>query len=155
MMHQMDVKYVFLNGPIEEEAQIGQPPGFEIEGHWERVYKLRKAHYGLKKDPKAWNRRIDGYLCTIGFQRCTSEHEAYMKNDTNVDVLIVCPQVNDLLVARSKDASISNFMFQMMQELEMINLGEFSYFQGIEFKRIKEGDSNASAQVCYLYTKEV
>jgi len=47
-MSQMDVKSAFLNGPLEEEVYIIQPPGFEKEGRKHLVYRLRKALYGLK-----------------------------------------------------------------------------------------------------------
>jgi hypothetical protein len=47
-LHQMDVKSAFLNVVLEEEVYVRQPPGFESEKYPYRVYKLRKALYGLK-----------------------------------------------------------------------------------------------------------
>jgi hypothetical protein len=47
-LHQMDVKSVFLNGVLEEEVYVRQPPGFKIEKYSHQVYKLRKVLYGLK-----------------------------------------------------------------------------------------------------------
>jgi hypothetical protein len=44
----MDVKSAFLNGVLEEEVYVRQPPGFECEKYPHRVYKLRKALYWLK-----------------------------------------------------------------------------------------------------------
>jgi hypothetical protein len=46
-LHQMDVKSAFLNGVLKEEVYVRQPPGFESEKYPHKVYKLRKALYGL------------------------------------------------------------------------------------------------------------
>ena len=51
---QMDVKSAFLNGFIEEEVYVKQPPSFENPKFPNRVYKLQKALYGLKQTPRAW-----------------------------------------------------------------------------------------------------
>nr|GEX70226.1 retrovirus-related Pol polyprotein from transposon TNT 1-94 [Tanacetum cinerariifolium] len=47
---QMDVKTAFLNGPLKEEVYVVQPDGFVDPDHPEKVYRLRKALYGLKED---------------------------------------------------------------------------------------------------------
>ncbi|GKB99177.1 retrovirus-related pol polyprotein from transposon TNT 1-94, partial [Tanacetum coccineum] len=52
-LFQMDVKSVFLNGFINEEVYVAQPPGFINFAKPNHVYRLKKALYGLKQTPKA------------------------------------------------------------------------------------------------------
>jgi len=47
-VHQMDVMSTFLNGYLEEEVYVRQPPGYEVDGQEDKVYRLKKALYGLK-----------------------------------------------------------------------------------------------------------
>jgi hypothetical protein len=42
-LYQMEVKSAFLNGVIQEEVYVRQPPGFENPKYPIRVYKLSKA----------------------------------------------------------------------------------------------------------------
>ena len=60
----MDVKSGFLNGYINEEVYVEQPPGFEDDKKPDHMYKLKKTLYGLKQAPMCTNRLIrltDGY----------------------------------------------------------------------------------------------
>ncbi|GKG30570.1 zinc finger, CCHC-type containing protein, partial [Tanacetum coccineum] len=50
--HQMDVKTIFLNGDLEEEAYMKQPEGFVMPGNEHKVCKLVKSLYRLKQAPK-------------------------------------------------------------------------------------------------------
>ena len=67
LLYQMDVKSAFLNGKIEEEVYVAQPPGFEDPKHPDMVYKLNKALYGLKQAPRAWYDTIKDFLKSKGF----------------------------------------------------------------------------------------
>jgi len=46
-LHQMDVKTVFLNGDLEEEAYMKQPESFD--DNTQKACKLNKYIYGLKQ----------------------------------------------------------------------------------------------------------
>ncbi|GJR99511.1 retrovirus-related pol polyprotein from transposon TNT 1-94 [Tanacetum coccineum] len=50
-LYQMDVKSAFLNGFINEEVYVAQPPGFIDFEKPNYVYKLKKALYGLQAAP--------------------------------------------------------------------------------------------------------
>jgi hypothetical protein len=58
----MDVKSSFLNGVIQEEVYVTQPPDFENPKYPHRVYKLSKALYELKQAPWAWYARFKMFL---------------------------------------------------------------------------------------------
>ncbi|KAI3693028.1 hypothetical protein L6452_32856 [Arctium lappa] len=52
-VYQMDVKSTFLNGKLNEEVYVQQPPGFENTEFPNHVYYLDKALYGVKQAPRA------------------------------------------------------------------------------------------------------
>ncbi|GKE23799.1 gag-pol polyprotein [Tanacetum coccineum] len=52
-IYQIDVKMVFLKGCVKEEVYDRQPDGFVDQDHPKRVYRLKKALYGLKRALRA------------------------------------------------------------------------------------------------------
>ena len=66
-LYQIDVKSAFLNGYINEELYVEQPPDFEDDKKPDHVYKLKKALYGLKQAPRAWYERLRDFLLSKGF----------------------------------------------------------------------------------------
>jgi hypothetical protein len=66
-LYQMDVKRAFLNGVIQEEVYVRQPPGFKSPKYPDRVYKLSKALYGLKQTLRTWCARLMTFLLEHGY----------------------------------------------------------------------------------------
>ena len=64
----MDIKSAFLNGKIEEEVYVKQPPGFVNPKKPNHIYKLHKALYGLKQAPRAWYKCLTMFLIEKGFE---------------------------------------------------------------------------------------
>lgn len=110
-----------------------------MQGNEAKVYKLNNALYGLKQAPRAWNKRIDSFLIQMGFVKCVLEHGVYIMAQSESDVLLACLYVDELLVTGSKDSEIIGFKREMMSEFEISDLGELSYFLGLEFNRIERG----------------
>ena len=54
-LHQMDIKNVFLQGELEEEVYMVQPPNFESNIHLKAICQLKKPLYGLKQALCAWH----------------------------------------------------------------------------------------------------
>jgi hypothetical protein len=96
-LHEMDVKTTFLNGVIEEEVYIEQPPGFEVEYRKTHVCRLKKALYGLKQAPRAWYGIIDSFLTSLGFTKGKADSNLYFKV-MNDEPIILLLYVDDLFL---------------------------------------------------------
>ena len=92
----MDVKSVFLNGFIEEEVYIVQPPDFIDPTHADYVFKLEKALYGLKQAPRAWYERLSTFLISNGFMKGKIDTTLFTKHVDN-DILIMQIYVDDII----------------------------------------------------------
>jgi hypothetical protein len=125
------VKSAFLNGDLMEEVYVQQPPGFVVEDGSGKVLKLRKALYGLRQAPRAWNTRLDNELIKLGFVRNPLEHVVYRRLDKS-GYTLVGVYVDDLIIIGSSNASVDDFKKEMMQNFSMSDLGLLSYYLGIQ-----------------------
>ena len=95
-VYQMDVKSAFLNGELEEEVYVSQPPGFEDPNFPDYVYYLLKALYGLKQAPKAWYETLSKFLLDNHFTRGTVDKTLLFRN-VNDSTILVQIYVDDII----------------------------------------------------------
>jgi hypothetical protein len=124
-LHQMDVKSAFLNGVLEEEVYVRQPPGFESEKYPHQVYNLRKALYGLNQVPRAWYGRLRGFLFDRGFEMGKVDQTMFLLRQGR-DILIVQVYVDDIVFGGSSNSLVGRFAEDMSREFEMSMMGEGS-----------------------------
>ncbi|KAK2994058.1 hypothetical protein RJ640_010687 [Escallonia rubra] len=132
---EQSLELTFLNGYLQEEIYVKQPPGFVVEGFEDKVLKLKKALYGLKQAPRAWYSRIDGYFTDQGFRRSKSEPTLYIKTRGNTETLIVSLYVDDLIYTGNSEPMIQEFKEDMMKTFKMSDLGLMHYFLCIEISQ--------------------
>ncbi|WVZ75905.1 LOW QUALITY PROTEIN: hypothetical protein U9M48_023924 [Paspalum notatum var. saurae] len=137
-LQQMDVKSAFLNGFIEEEVYVRQPPGFESAKFPDQVYKLRKAFYGLKQALRAWYDRLKSFLLMSGFVMGSVDKTLFLLSRGG-GTLIVQIYIDDKIFGGSSHALVSSFAEQMSREFEMSLLGELQFFLGLQIKQGLEG----------------
>jgi hypothetical protein len=133
-VHHMDVKSAFLNGELEEEVYVQQPPGFADAKHGGHVLKLHKALYGLRQAPRAWNAKLHDSLQSLGFERCPLEHALYRRGGCD-NFLLIGVYVDDLIITGSDVEEIAKFKEQMHGMFRMSDLGLLSYYLGIEVEQ--------------------
>jgi hypothetical protein len=146
----MDVKSAFLNGFLEEEVYVRQPPGFESVVFPHKVYRLRKVLYGLKQAPRAWYGRLRGFLFSKGFEMGKVDKTPFLLRKGN-DILIVQVYVDDIIFGGSSHSLVARFAEDMSKEFEMFMMGELQFFLSLQIKQAKEGTFVHQAK----YTKDI
>ena len=135
---QMDVKSAFLNGDLQEEVYVEQPPGFVLSGKEDMIYRLHKALYGLKQAPRAWYQRIDSFFGKLGLHRSHVDSNLYTLLEGALIVVIII-YVDDLIITGSHTSRIRSVMADLSREFEMTDLGLLHYFLGFEVWQTPQG----------------
>ncbi|GJV02043.1 retrovirus-related pol polyprotein from transposon TNT 1-94 [Tanacetum coccineum] len=137
-LYQMDVKSAFLNGFINEEVYVAQPPGFIDFAKPNYVYKLKKALYGLKQAPKAWYDRLKAFLIKHNYSMGMVDNTLFTKKkDSNL--IIVQIYVDDIIFGSTCQEMCDDFAKIMHDEFEMSMMGELNFFLGLQIKQLDDG----------------
>jgi hypothetical protein len=136
-LYQMDVKSAFLNGVIQKEVYIRQPPGFENLKYPNRVYKFSKALYELKQAPRAWYARLKTFLLEHVYVMESVDKTLFTLNH-DIDFLLVQIYMDDIIFGASSHSLVSSFQEMMESEFQMSMMGELTFFLGIQVKQIKQ-----------------
>ena len=135
---QMDVKSAFLNGELEEEVYVEQPPGFIDPKYPDHVYRLDKALYGLKQAPRAWYETLAQFLLESGFKRGAIDKTLFYLNHGK-DLLLVQIYVDDIIFGSTNNKLCEKFSKLMQSRYQMSMMGEMSYFLGLQVKQTDDG----------------
>jgi histone deacetylase 1/2 len=76
-LRQLDIQNEFLNGILEEEVFMHQPPGFEDPAYPSHLCHLCKAIYGLKQAPGA-HARLSTVLGSLGFRASIADTSLFI-----------------------------------------------------------------------------
>ena len=137
-VHQLDVKTAFLNGDLQEEVYVKQPPGFAMKGKEHMVCRLNKALYGLKQAPRAWYEKIHKHLIALGFTCSPIESTLYVCKD-GVDLIVLVLYVDDILLTGPCAAKLDILMVDLQYSFDVTYLGLLSYYLGIQFVSVEGG----------------
>ncbi|CAI7832065.1 unnamed protein product [Closterium sp. NIES-53] len=119
---QMDISTAFLNGILEEDVYMTQPPGYE-DGTG-RVCKLKKSIYGLKQAPRCWYQKLAAVLEEMGFSTSSCDESLFLKGEGEKLVLFLV-YVDDILLFSSSMKEIDNVQWlKLHQEKFIKELGE-------------------------------
>ncbi|GJT88414.1 retrovirus-related pol polyprotein from transposon TNT 1-94 [Tanacetum coccineum] len=137
-LFQMDVKSAFLNGFINEEVYVAQPPGFIDFEKPDYVYKLKKALYCLKQAPKAWYDRLKAFLIKHEYKIGMVDNTLFTKKKSS-NLIIVQIYVDDIIFGSTCQDMCDEFSKIMHDEFEMSMMGELNFFLGLQIKQMEDG----------------
>nr|GEW62142.1 hypothetical protein [Tanacetum cinerariifolium] len=102
-VYQMDVKTSFLYGPLKEEVYANQPDGFVDPYHPDKVYRLKKALYGIKQAPKAWYDELSNFLVFKGFSKGSIDLTLFITKHRG-DILLIHQSPRGIFINQAKYA---------------------------------------------------
>jgi histone deacetylase 1/2 len=120
-IQQIDINNAFLNGILQEEVYMSQPPGF-LGSDKTLVCILQKALYGLKQAPRAWYDRLTQALVSFGFHssRCDPSLFVYSHKGVTMYVLVY---VDDILHTGSSSTILHDLIAKLNSQFALKHMG--------------------------------
>ena len=131
LIHQMDAVTAFLNGTLEEEIYMKQPPGYVQKGKEHLVCKLNKSLYGLKQSPRCWNKAFREYMDSINSTQSTADPCIFIKTGDTRDITIVAVYVDDLTIVTKTTEKMAEIKSDLMLKFKMNDLGKLHHCLGM------------------------
>ena len=147
-IHQIDVVGAYLNGELEEEIYMRQPPGYE-DGT-PRVCRLHKALYGLKQAGRVWNIKFnDIFVNTLGYTRIPADFCVYIRrNQHGLSIVII--HVDDSSITTFPPSYMTSAKAEIANHLEITDLGEAKTFVGLQIQRDRANHTISIHQTSYI-----
>lgn len=108
-----------------------QLDGFENFENPFYVCKLSKVLYGLKQAPRAWFDKSRTALVSRGFLNTASDASLFVLKNERVKMLLLI-YIDDILIKGSNEGYIVELIKDLNSQFLLKNLGELSYFLGLE-----------------------
>lgn len=126
-----------LDGVLEEEVYMKQPPGYQDKYYPNYVCKLDKALYGLKQAPRAWYHRLSMKLLELGFKASKGDTSLFFYRKGNL-IMFILIYVDDIIVVSSLQEGVKVLLKALSSEFALKDLGELHYLLRIEVTKTKE-----------------
>ena len=129
-LKQLDVNNAFLHGDLDEEVYMQLPPGFPNSSP-NLVFRLKKSLYGLKQASRQWYAKLSSFLLSHNYKISTVDHSLFLKHDgKHTTTLLV--YVDDIILTGTNPMEISTITGLLHNFFHIKNLGDLTYFIGIE-----------------------
>lgn len=128
-VHQIDIKTAFLNGEVDTDVYMLQPPGF-VDGT-NLVCKLQKCLYGLKQAPRQWYLTLASLLRDLGFEAVPADTSFWVKKDGSV-IVYLTSVVDDMLLASADETTTLGVIHQILRVFKGTHGGIAHHYNGMK-----------------------
>jgi Reverse transcriptase (RNA-dependent DNA polymerase) len=141
---QMDAVNAFVHCDLDETVFMKCPPGFEKPN---KIIRLRKALYGLRRSPLLWQKELTNSLTNLGFRAVPQEPCVMLKGG-----IIVFFYVDDIVFCyRKKDhEAVERIKKELGAKYQLSFLGELKWFLGIHVLRDRQSRKLWLSQQAYI-----
>ncbi|CAL1408191.1 unnamed protein product [Linum trigynum] len=134
---QLDVKNAFLHGDLDEVIYMERPPGYRV-GTPGQVCLLHRSLYGLKQAPRAWFEKFQSKLVELGFNQSLNDPSLFTQTSSR-GIVVLLLYVDDMIITGSDSVGIRRLKEGLQAAFSIKDLGELSYFLGLEVSRSAKG----------------
>ena len=147
-LHQLDINNAFLHGDLVEEVYMMVPEGYDNPHNL--VCRLVKSIYGLKQASRQWNAKLQGELQLRGYIQSKNDYSLFIKKN-NLLTTIIAVYVDDIILTGDDKEEIQNLKIHLHDTFSIKDLGQLSFFLGIEIGYLETGISMSQRK----FTKEL
>ena len=138
-LYQLDIKNVFLHGDLAEEVYMEQPPGFDAQGKFGLLCRLRRPLYDLKQSPRAWFGRFSSVVQEFGLLRSTTDHSVFYYHNSSGQCIYLVVYVDDIVITSSDQDGIQKLKQHLFTHFQTKDLEKLKYFLRIEITQSSLG----------------
>jgi hypothetical protein len=129
-IHQLDVKTAFLNGVLKSAVYVEQPCGFEQGDPVKKVWRLKKALYGLVEAPRLWYETLHKVLEEFGFVRINGDPCLYVVH-RGTHIVILGVFVDDFLIFGTSERLVEEVKAMLASKFKTKDLGVARWVLGM------------------------
>ena len=130
----MDVKTAYLYGELDEDIYVTPPSNLTTPENKGKVWKLKKAIYGLKQAGRCWNKKITSVLEQQKLKRSQADPCVFYSTSEK-KILIVTLWVDDVIIFSNNEKLKKQIKFNLEKHFDMKDLGPVKKCLGMNISR--------------------
>jgi hypothetical protein len=146
-----DFHAAYLNGQLDKDIFMEQPPDYEMADRKCYVVKLHKSLYGLKQAGKKWYDSLCRSLADIGFKRTEADLAVFHVHAGN-NVIILAIHVDNSTLTGSSVALQEEYKAHINVKFQLTDLGPITWLLGLAITRDCAACTLSLSQHVYIDT---